>query len=591
MGCGSARRRIQPFTQVDRSDTLPRDVGSTANARRTTSGGRALMRGLRRHWAAALVISISLLVAFPMTGSALHGAHRASGMARAGTSSLPAAQQIKVTWQSTPPVRTPARLAQLRAAEARADRPGPDLQSVVPAHLRAYGPTTSGSAVLPSARNLLAAPTDFGMFRNTIVPFAGATPYDSSFSSNTQEPSIDSNGKYIFATGNWYATMSTNNGATWSYLDPFVVYSGVGPDLSDFCCDQVSLYDSSRNQQFWLMMGVDGKLKLGRSAGDDLVNWCYWTMTAADFGGAPTDEIDYNDMALSNDFLYVASNVFDSGGLWARSSIIRMSLDSLASCGSIGISYATDAAYFTFKPVQGATTTMYWGSDGGGTPGSSFRLYSWVDGAGSYSWYDRAVPAFIYYSRDGGQDCGGGPVANWCQYADSRVLGGYVARGIVGFSFNAKQDAAHPFPYTRVVRFNETTKNYVAATDYWTSAFAIQFMSWAPNGRGNLGATFAFGGGNASTYWFPGSAQLILDDHGQTINYVPGGSNACASGGIYRWGDYLTIRPAHPGDLAWVATGMRNINGGPCGGGYSEIHNYVFGRERDRESYKRWADS
>ena len=65
----------------------------------------------------------------------------------------------------------------------------------------------------------------------------------------------------------------------------------------------------------------------------------------------------------------------------------------------------------------------------------------------------RSIPAFTFYYRNGGQNCGSqsGTVKNWCQFADSRVLGGYVANGIVGFSFNAKQDASdasqtQPYP-------------------------------------------------------------------------------------------------------------------------------------------------
>jgi hypothetical protein len=116
-------------------------------------------------------------------------------------------------------------------------------------------------------------------------------------------------------------------------------------------------------------------------------------------------------------------------------------------------------------------------------------------------------------------------------------------------------------------------------------------MQFAPNDRGHLGAVFAWGGGTGTTNRFPGTGALVEDDYGRTHSYwLPGISNACTStGGLFRWGDYLTVRPYHPADRVWVGTGFRNVGGGPCvAGGFSEPRNVVFGRGRDTAAYTRW---
>jgi hypothetical protein len=92
-------------------------------------------------------------------------------------------------------------------------------------------------------------------------------------------------------------------------------------------------------------------------------------------------------------------------------------------------------------------------------------VFAWAGNSGSYSWWDRTVASYWYYTRNSGQNCGStdGVVTNWCQYSDSRTLGVYLAAGTLGFSFNAKQDASHPFPFTRIVWFRQSDMAYLGA--------------------------------------------------------------------------------------------------------------------------------
>jgi hypothetical protein len=417
--------------------------------------------------------------------------------------------------------------------------------------------------------------------RDTVIPASGiAGGY--SFVSNTQEPSTGAHGNIIFQTGNWYASRSFDNGATWSSLDPFSIF-GFG-----FCCDQVTLYEPVRDRQFWLLQYSD-HLTLVSSGGSDLDNWCGFNIFAGAIGEPSTTELDYNDVAVSNNYIYFTTNYFPVAAT-PGSAIVRFNTDDLAACPS-SISYdylalGADTGGFMWKPVQGAQDTMYWGTDGGPGPiGASFRLYGWPE-IGGISFTDYTIDPFVYFTRSSGQNCASadGVVTNWCQFSDSRTLGGYRANGVIGFSFNAKQDDVHPFPYTRRVYINEVDLSYLRSDDLWATNAALLLLSLAPNGSGDVGGSFAWGGGTDADHFYPGGGALIEDaltptPPWETALFLTGGGNTCTSGGIPRWGDYLTARGYSSDPTRWVATSYA-IQGGNCGspGAYSEPHNLIFGR-------------
>jgi hypothetical protein len=90
------------------------------------------------------------------------------------------------------------------------------------------------------------ASTDFVLFRNAAIPGAAT----SNSTSQVGEPSVANNGSSILLTGNWYASLSTDHGQNWIYVDPYDLFPSVN---GGFCCDQVALYDPSRDILFWLL--------------------------------------------------------------------------------------------------------------------------------------------------------------------------------------------------------------------------------------------------------------------------------------------------------------------------------------------------
>src|SRR4029077_2110447 len=62
------------------------------------------------------------------------------------------------------------------------------------------------------------------------------TGMPSGFSSRVNEPNVGSQGNGIFTTHNWYAEISTNNGASYSYISPYTLFPNTPSDFSAGFC-------------------------------------------------------------------------------------------------------------------------------------------------------------------------------------------------------------------------------------------------------------------------------------------------------------------------------------------------------------------
>jgi hypothetical protein len=488
-----------------------------------------------------------------------------TGTSQAATASATPAGTLKAQVYAQPPLPTAAQAAYLQdLGDKTADIGQPTRRPPSPAlnpPLSAPGGNTAQATTI---------------LRNSTIPTSGISG-GASNSSFVQEPSTDANGSNIFQTGNWYATRSTNNGASWTALNPFTIFG------SGFCCDQVTQYDPATGRQFWLLQYSDHLVLANASAAgaNAFTNWCWYNITPAWYGQLATTALDYNDMTIGNNFVYISTNLFPSGG-GSASGLIRLPSAAMASCVGFNFNFLARADNFTFKLTPGSTDTLYFGSNWGQANGSSFRLFAWAESSTSYSFWDRTVAAYTFYTRNSGQNCASadGVVTNWCQFADSRVLGAYRAAGVLGFSFNARQDASHPFPYSRIVWFNESSKAYIGAGDLYATWGAIQFLSLAPNNAGRVGGVYAWGGGTGTTHYYPGTAAYstaATTIEGNSNFFLWGDGNTCTYGGLWRWGDYLTARTYKANPATWIAAGFA-IKGGNCGapGTYSEPHNINF---------------
>jgi len=161
----------------------------------------------RRRWLvgiATLAFGVAILPPIlASSGNAISGAKRATGVTGSAQAKATAAVRgttVQGRSYRTAPKMTPQQWLQVSAKmlDSEPTPAFPVYKGAVPA------PVGAGMTAPQQA-----ARVNSTVFRDTTLPSGGQF-------SPVNEPSTDVNGKYVFATGNWYATYSKNNGSTWS---------------------------------------------------------------------------------------------------------------------------------------------------------------------------------------------------------------------------------------------------------------------------------------------------------------------------------------------------------------------------------------
>ncbi|MER6416045.1 hypothetical protein [Streptomyces humidus] len=499
---------------------------------------------------------------------------------------------------------------------------------------RRPGPADPAPALVPDVSPRLGAPVPdpdhrptppprdprrLTLFRDTSVPVTTGLPWWK------PEPSTDQSGRDIFATGNFHAEFSRDNGRNWRGLDPYTVF---GPD---FCCDQVTKADFSYRRQHWVLQYIPafnehpggGHLVLANSRIGDFVDWRPYTITPSTFGWSDDLNLDYNDVVIGHRFLYLTTRLIrfhdgtDDYDVLAAA-LLRVSradlaagrpahYDSITRTDTIGGgAYGEDGE---LRVPQGITDVAYAASttlpEG---KGRRLRLLVWPEKSQWVTTVDRDVPPFRYMTfqvpgREGDCSSKDKTVTNWCGGATSGGVFAARGRGHLWFAWAAQQyGTQRPFPYVRITVVRESDLRVGLSHDVYSRTIGHAYPAIAPDERGHIGYIDAFGGGAGNSHYFPGSMIAVFDDItpvSPSVDYfLPGKGNACSgsnpqTGDEGEWGDYLTVRGWHPGGGVWIATAMARVDDTPADcstAGPMTIKNIVFGRERDRHVYERGID-
>ena len=226
----------------------------------------------------------------------------------------------------------------------------------------------------------LLAPGTFTAFRNTALPSAPVVGGVTLSGFIPIEPSVAKNGRVVFYTTNSYDGISGDGGQTFTYINPFDYFPANGtndPIDGGFGGDQYVLYERSRGMMFWLLQyrrtatTNRQRLCVSRSQNDVLNGACpfFYDFSPPNFSiptpaGAAGTWMDFPDMAVSDGFLYLSSNVFCTSGCSTMSNpsgsigavAWRISLNELLQqSGSINFGFTYDAGLTGFRFSQGAT--------------------------------------------------------------------------------------------------------------------------------------------------------------------------------------------------------------------------------------------
>jgi len=513
-------------------------------------------------WARHPLLLFTILVATPRPA--------APGVSRAlvGQHSPPSIARGPVL--SRPPELRREEALRLEQACSRTHLPTPEAidSGVAPESIVPHSPLTT-AGVQVSERAATADALVF--FKNT--PLALDATQGST--STVGEPTLGALGHTAFYAGNWYACVSADAGATFSYIDPRLTFPSAN---AGFCCDQIAYYEPTRGLLFWtLLYSDDGNTNTIRTAfatseAEVLGNtWRYVDWHPSNFGFAATGFwLDFPDIAVSNNSLYLTANVFAIGGQESSTGVIaRIPLTPLAQGQGFSYDYlVTDRA--SLRCTHGARSTMYFATHRSTT---SMRVYRWTEGSISVSWDDASHAA---YSTDS-MVAVGPDGRDWAARSDTRILAAAVADGTLWFMWNAAQGGGFPYPYVKVLRLRESDRSVVGDQEIYNLSYAWLYPSIHPDEAGHLGGTIAVGGGSE----YPGSAVWIADDvNGGTVAPLENQVFAVGTAGPPdgNWGDFLTTRRNETYGRTWMGAGYSIV--GPSGG--SVVPRFVwFGRERD----------
>jgi hypothetical protein len=372
--------------------------------------------------------------------------------------------------------------------------------------------------------------------------------------STVAEPSVAAANGQIFATGNWFASRSTNNGGTWTYVDPFAVPPvTAGSGLN--CCDALVLHDRRRGLWIWIKQYVAQNgtniFRLVATHDADFASgaWYWWDIAPMTLDPTWTQVwFDYPDAALTSRNLVVTFNVFDANDNWQRAVVMRFPLDQIDQATALGFQWWSTTANGSLRLTQGAGRTVYWASH---NSTQQLRLFAWRDGQNMITWWDVGVGAWsdvIASVAPNGVD--------WLGRADERITAASVGGGVITFMWTAGSRQNRPHAYCRVVRIREATKQVIDEPDVYSNQRAWAYPAAATNDDGIIGFTAFYGGADRH----PGHVVGVRDDPAGTWTtvYTRVGSHSPDPG---RWGDYLSCRRHSSEPATWMASGY-TLEGG-----------------------------
>ncbi len=219
-------------------------------------------------------------------------------------------------------------------------------------------------------------------------------------------------GSVVMSSGNWYAVYSTDSGSTFTSINPTTVFDNTAD--GGFCCDQIILYAPSIDRFLWLLQyssGANGKNRLRIAAASPetvtsskCTSWTYWDLTSDALGVVTTTTdatqknpihwLDYPNMSLGNNYVYISIDNVGSGGASPPTGgriVVRVPLSDIQAGGTINYRY-TDWSKagnaYSSHVSQNTGDEAYWG---GNKNNSTLQVFNWNENSTSYSWRDVGV--------------------------------------------------------------------------------------------------------------------------------------------------------------------------------------------------------
>jgi hypothetical protein len=379
---------------------------------------------------------------------------------------------------------------------------------------------------------------------------------------------VATNGQVVFYTGNWYAAVSTDGGATFRFVDPFNAFPD--PPQMGFCCDQVVQYIPKIDTFVWLLQYTQNnageniqRLAFANTADVAQGRWRLVDITPQQLG-LPGVFLDFPDLAVGANNLYITTNGF-LGQNWTATVLVRMPLAGISS-GNVTAQSTISRDNFNFRVAQNCGTRAFWVSH---QNTSTLRVFSWSERARRPAFRDVSVGTWSANDYRSVTPDG----FDWLGRADPRHVGATMAGNELWFAWGAGRGGINnrPHPYAQIARIDATSLNVLENINLWDADVAISYPALTSNSNGEVGVSYMSGGGQT----FPSHVVGILTGTRRNVITASGAHGPAGQ----NWGDYLTIRRHSPNAKVFAATGYTLQNGSGRQDGNPRF--VLFGRSAD----------
>jgi hypothetical protein len=394
--------------------------------------------------------------------------------------------------------------------------------------------------------------------------------------SNVGEPSVAVNSDVVLYTGNWYAARSIDGGQTFQYLDPFTTFPD--PPNLGFCCDQVANYIASIDTFVWL-------LQYGPKSGpqaDNIQRLAFATTQEARTGhwrlfdittkvlGVPGQFLDFPDIAVGANSLYVTTNIFTPNGQSAGAAVIRIPIDSIR------------RGQVTAQPFVSSTLNSFRVAQNCG-PRAFFAAHQDTSTLNVFTWDERQVTPIPHVVEVARWISGSGFQSrtpdgrNWLDRADPRITGATLAGTDLYFAWGVNIGSNHRTqPFVQIARIDANDLTLLENINIFDPDSATCYGALSTNADGEVGISYMMGGGTR----FPSHVVGILTGNRKDVIAAEGDSGPVPnpSNNAGEWGDYLTVRPVFPDQKLFAATGYILKGGANASNRNATPHFVAFGR-------------
>lgn len=398
-----------------------------------------------------------------------------------------------------------------------------------------------------------AASADIAIATNTEL----TEPAQQQLASNVGEPSVSVNGDVVIYTGNWYAARSVDGGKTFQFMDPFRDFPL--PDGLAFCCDQVVNYLPSIDTFVWLMQYGPSdpnapeqdnlqRLAFATTANAQTGHWTLFDITTAALGLAG-QFLDFPDLAVGANSLYVTTNVFTPAGAGSGAAVVRIPIASIPSGSPQAAKwFSADPSVNSLRVAQNCGTTAFFATH---KDTSTLNVFTWAEGDA------QPKPNLVEVARwvDGQGFTSRTPDGQrWLDRADSRITGACLAGSDLYFAWGVDAGSSNqPQPFVQIARIDSADLTLLENINIFDPDSAICYGGLSSNAANEVGISYMIGGGAR----FPSHAIGFLTGTRQDMIVAAGDRGPLPTPGTGKgeWGDYLTVRPVFPDRQLFAATG------------------------------------